>query len=59
MLQERHIYNFPELLAHFQEEIVFCVNCSWSQYVVAAIKRIGGKEIPFALLPCALGLLFF
>lgn len=55
MLQERHIYNFPELLAHFQEEIVLCVSCSWSQYVVvAAIKRIGGKEIPFALLPHAL-----
>lgn len=59
MLQERQAYNFLELLAHFQEEVVLCVNCFWSQYaVIAAITRMGGKEIPLTLQSPALRFFF-
>lgn len=53
MLREKWAYNFPELLAFFQEGIVLCVNSFWGWCVViAAPGRMGGKEIPFSLQSC-------
>lgn len=55
MLREKRACNFPELLAAFQEGIVLCVNSFWGRCVViAAPRRMGGKEIPFSLQSCAL-----
>lgn len=53
MLREKWAYNFPELLASFQESIVLCVNSFWGWCVIiAALGRMGGKEIPLSLRSC-------